>query len=119
MGDKNAEIFVQNEYTQCLLLYVVNIVIAAQSAQYNKLCEILLDCEPPAKIVYQGCRSRCSKFRPQKVDREKLSHRVDRHRLVYTIIVLMVNIIGSAKVNLLILKQLHKSEQRINDIFEE
>ena len=28
MGDKNAEIFVQNEYTQCLLLYIVNIVIA-------------------------------------------------------------------------------------------
>ena len=51
-GENNTEIFVQNEYTQCLLLYVVNIVITAQSAQYNKLCEILLDCEPPAKIVY-------------------------------------------------------------------
>jgi len=28
MDDKNAEIFVQNEYTQCLLLDIVNIVIA-------------------------------------------------------------------------------------------
>ena len=28
MGDKNAEIFVQNEYTQCFLLDIVNIVIA-------------------------------------------------------------------------------------------
>ena len=27
-GENNAEIFVQNEYTQCLLLYIVNIVIA-------------------------------------------------------------------------------------------
>ena len=26
-GEKNAEIFVQNEYTQYLLLYIVNIVI--------------------------------------------------------------------------------------------
>ena len=28
VGEKNAEIFVQNEYTQCFLLDIVNIVIA-------------------------------------------------------------------------------------------
>ena len=27
VGEENAEIFVQNEYSQCLLLYIVNIVI--------------------------------------------------------------------------------------------
>ena len=27
VGEKNAEIFVQKEYTQCLLLDIVNIVI--------------------------------------------------------------------------------------------
>ena len=27
VGEKNAEIFVQNEYTRCLLLDIVNIVI--------------------------------------------------------------------------------------------
>ena len=27
-GENNAEIFAQNEYSQCLLLYIVNIVIA-------------------------------------------------------------------------------------------
>ena len=27
VGEKKAEIFVQNEYTQCLPLYIVNIVI--------------------------------------------------------------------------------------------
>ena len=53
-----------------------------------------LDCEPPAKIVYWDCRSRCSKIQPQKVDREKLSHRANLYRLVYTIIVLMVNAMG-------------------------
>ena len=53
-----------------------------------------LDCEPPAKIVYWDCRSRCSKIQPQKVDREKLSHRANLYRLVNTIIALMVNVIG-------------------------
>ena len=28
MGEKNAEIIVQNEYTQCFLLDIVNIVMA-------------------------------------------------------------------------------------------
>ena len=80
---------------------------------------MLLDCEPLAKIVYWDCRSRCSEIQPQKVDREKLAHRVGLCRLVYTIIVLMVNVIEFCRVNLLILKRLHKSEQRINVIFEE
>ena len=83
------------------------------------LCEILLDCEPRAKIVYWDCCSRCSEIQPQKVDREKLLHRINLHRLVYIIIALMVNIIGFVKINLLILKRLHKSEQRIDVISEE
>ena len=29
VDEKNAEIFVQNEHLQCLLLYIVNIVIVA------------------------------------------------------------------------------------------
>ena len=29
VGEENAEIFVQNEYTQCFLLDIVNIVIVA------------------------------------------------------------------------------------------
>ena len=73
---------------------------------------MLLDCEPLAKIVYWDCRSRCSEIQPQKVDREKLAHRVGLCRLVYTIIVLMVNAMGYWEGNLLILKRLHKSEQR-------
>ena len=50
--------------------------------------------------------------------REKLSHRVDLCRLVYTIIVLVVNVIWLHKVKLLILKRLHKSEQRKDIILE-
>ena len=83
------------------------------------LCEILLDCEPRAKIVYWDCCSRCSEIQPQKVDREKLSHRANLYQLVHTIIALMVNIIGFAKINLLILKRLRKSEQRIDVISRE
>ena len=51
--------------------------------------------------------------------REQLAHKVGLYRLVHTIIALMVNIIGFAKVNPLILKRLHKSEQRIDVILEE
>ena len=50
--------------------------------------------------------------------REKLSHRVDLCRLVYTIIVLVVNVIWLHKVKLLILKRLYKGEQRIDVISE-
>ena len=52
------------------------------------------------------------------MNREKLSHRVDLCRLVYAII-LVVNVLRLHKVDLLILKRLHKSEQRRNVIFEE
>ena len=45
VGDKNAEIFVQNEYTQCLLLDIVNIVIVVQSARYKALGKSTLDYE--------------------------------------------------------------------------
>ena len=50
--------------------------------------------------------------------REKLSHRVDLCRLVYTIIVLVVNVIWLHKVKLLILKRLYNGEQRIDVISE-
>ena len=52
--------------------------------------------------------------------RELLAHRVGLCRLVYTIIVLMVNVLWDiGKDNLLILKRLHKREQRKDVIWEE
>ena len=119
LGRENAEIFVQNEYSQCLLLYIVNIVIIVKSTQCKILRIITLDFRSLAKIEDKHSRSRCSEIQPQKVDREKLLHRINLHRLVYIIIALMVNIIGFAKINLLILKRLCKSEQRIDVISEE
>ena len=55
------------------------------------LCIITLDCKSLAKIGDKLCRSHCSKFPPQNMYREKPSHRADMCRLVYTIIVLVVN----------------------------
>ena len=78
-----------------------------------------MDFRSLAKIEDKHSRSRCSEIQPQKVDREKLLHRINLHRLVYIIIALMVNIIGFAKVNPLILKRLHKSEQGNKAILEE
>ena len=57
------------------------------------LCIITLDCKSLTKIGDKHSRSCCSEILPQKVDREKLAHRVGLCRLVYTIIVLMVNAI--------------------------
>ena len=48
----------------------------------------------------------------------KVGLAADWHRLVYTIIVLMVNIIGFAKINPLILMRLHKREQRKDVVVE-
>ena len=79
----------------------------------------MLDCEPLAKIVYWDCRSRCSEIQPQKVDREKLSHRANLYRLVNTISLLWSMLWDIGKDNLLILKRLGKSKQRKDVILKE
>ena len=91
VGEENAEIFVQNEYTQYLLLDIVNIVIVVWSARYKALGKSILDYELFGKIANKYCRFHCSKFPPQNMYREKPSHRAYMCRLVYTIIVLVVN----------------------------
>ena len=119
MGEKNAEIFVQNEYTQCFLLDIVNIVIVVQSAQYKALDKSILDYELFGKsqiniavstvhiFVLGTCTEKSYRTEPICVDQ-------------FTLLSFLWSMpYNFSKGNLLILNLLYKSEQRRNVIFEE
>ena len=79
----------------------------------------ILDYELFGKIANKYCCFHCSYFRPWNMYREKLPHWADLCRLVSLLSLLWSMLWDIGKYNLLILKRLHKSEQRRDDILKE